>query len=111
MDTNKYKIKQLITKESIEKWVSEVAEKEINSRWLACAIDFWIKWDDTQIILIWNNKWKHFVKSYNLRVSNIYQLNKELDRITDEYNKIQRGFIDSWPMNIHGELRWKNINF
>lgn len=95
LDTNKYKVKQLITKESIEKWVLEIAEKEINSRWLACAVDFWIKWDDTQIILIWNYKWKHFVKSWNVRYDNVYQLQWQLDKLVNEWYKIQKTFIDS----------------
>lgn len=95
LDTNKYKVKQLITKESIEKWVLEIAEKEINSRWLACAVDFWIKWDDTQIILIWNHKWKHFVKSWNVRYDNIYQLQQQLDKLINEWYKVQKTFIDS----------------
>lgn len=95
LDNNKYKVKQLITQESIQKWVSEIAEKEINSRWLACTVDFWIKWDDTQIILIWNNKWRHFVKSWNTRYDNVYQLQWQLDKLINEWYKIQRTFIDS----------------
>ena len=95
LDNNKYKVKQLITQESIQKWVLEIAENEINSRWLACAVDFWIRWDDTQIILIWNNKWKHFVKSWNVRYDNVYQLQWQLDKIINEWwYKIQRTFID-----------------
>lgn len=95
LDNNKYKVKQLITQESIQKWVLEIAEKEINSRWLACVVDFWIRWDDTQIILIWNNKWKHFVKSWNVRYDNVYQLQWQLDKLINEWwYEIQRTFID-----------------
>ena len=95
LDVNKHKVKQLITEESVQKWVLEIAEKEINSRWLACAVDFWIRWDDTQIILVWNNKWKHFVKSWNIRCDNIYQLQWQLDKMVNEWYKIQKTFIDS----------------
>lgn len=95
LDTNKYKVQELITQESIQKWVLEIAEKEINSRWLACAVDFWIRQDDTQIILIWNNKWKHFVKSWNVRYDNVYQLQWQLDKLINEWYKIQKTFIDS----------------